>query len=159
MTFQIVPLEAAEFTHLFGASGTDLDAAGAIPCVAEANPGFPCRVSLRDAKPGEKLFLVNYEHMGLPTPYRSAHALFVREDAQEARLESDEVPKMLARRMLSVRAFDVSGMMLDAEVVDGSDAAPVFERLLRLEGTAWLHIHSAARGCYLAKVIPTNRRT
>lgn len=153
MTLQIQPLPASHFSHLNGASDAALRDAGAIAYVADSKPGFPCRVSLEDAEPGERLLLVNYEHMALPTPYRSAHAIFVREGAEPARPEPGEVPDMIASRMLSVRAFDASGMMLDAAVTDGSEAGQVFERLLALEGTAWLHVHSATRGCYMAKVV------
>lgn len=157
MTFQIQPLPASHFSHLSGASDAALEAAGAIVYVADSKPGFPCRVSLEDAEPGERLLLVNYEHMALPTPYRSAHAIFVREGALvgggQARPEPGEVPDMIASRMLSVRAFDASGMMLDAEATGGGEAGQVFERLLAVEGAAWLHVHSAARGCYLAKVV------
>lgn len=155
MSFQILPLDAAPFSHLFGASDAQLEAAGAIPYVADNKPGFPCRISLEDAQVGERCLLINHEHLVTASPYRSAHALFVRDGAKAADVAPDEVPDMIARRMLSMRAFDAGGMMLDAEVVDGKGAREVFERFLALEGADQLHIHSAARGCYLAKVIST----
>lgn len=153
MTFQILPLPPSQFSHLFGADEAALEAAGAVPYVADSKPGFPCRISLEDAEPGERLLLVNYEHMTAATPYRSAHAIYVRDGARGAQVRPGEVPDMVASRLLSVRAFDASGMMLDAQVTEGSGAAQVFDRLLGLDGAAWLHVHSAARGCYLAKVV------
>ncbi len=154
MTFQILPLDPAPFSHLFGAGGAALETAGAIAYVADSKPGFPCRISLRDAEPGTRLYLVNHEHLRAASPYRSAHAIFVAEGAEAAQLEPGDVPEMIASRMVSVRAFDTGGMMLDAELVQGADVGATLGRLLRLDGAAEAHIHSATRGCYLARAIP-----
>ncbi len=120
--------------------------------VADEVPGFPCRVSLRDAEPGARMLLLNFEHQPAATPYRSSHAIFVEDGAEDVHPGVNEVPEVLARRTLSVRAFDQAGQMLDGVVVAGREAAPVFERLLSEPGTAYLHVHNAGRGCYAARV-------
>lgn len=154
MTFQILPLDPAPFSHLFGASDDALEAAGAIAYEVDAQPGFPCRVSLEDAAPGGRCLLVNYEHLAVATPFRSAHAIFVLDGAQAAEIAPGDVPQMISSRMVSVRAFDGGGMMLDAELSAGADVWAALTRLLRLDGAAQAHIHSAARGCYLARAVP-----
>ena len=62
------------------------------------------------------------------------------------------VPDVLGRRLLSVRAFDNEGMIVDADVVEGAESAAVFLRLLANDKAAYLHVHNAKRGCYAARV-------
>lgn len=126
MNFQVMPLAASHFEGLFGGSDEDLIGLGAQACIADRKPGFPCRIALRDAEPGERLILVNFEHLPVDTPYRSAHAVFVLDGAREASVGLNRVPALLDRRHLSVRAFDAADMMIDAQVIDGADAARVF---------------------------------
>jgi hypothetical protein len=120
--------------------------------VADKRPGFPCRVSLRDADVGERVILLNYEHLPVDSPYRSRHAIFVSESATDAQLAVDEVPEQLRTRLLSVRAFDKDNMMTDAEVVPGTALERVIESLFSNPAVHYLHIHNAKRGCYAARV-------
>jgi hypothetical protein len=152
MTFRIAALPASVFAGLYGLSDAALRARGIVPVVADLAGAFPCRVSLEDAKVGERLLLLNYEHQPAETPFRSRHAIFVRDGATEAAPSPGEVPDMIARRLLSVRSFDSIGMMLDGEVIDGEAAAACFESMLTAPRAAVLHVHSARRGCYLARV-------
>jgi hypothetical protein len=76
----------------------------------------------------------------------------VRERATEAMLEISEVPEVIRLRLLSVRAFDALGMMLDADVTEGREVAPVIERLLGDPAVAYLHLHNAKAGCFAARV-------
>ena len=57
----------------------------AVRQTATTKPGFPCRVSLEDAEVGEQLILVNYEHQPSASPYRAAHAIFVRKGVEQAK--------------------------------------------------------------------------
>jgi len=152
--FRVVGLPSSQFRSLYGLSEQDLAARGIEVKVADTAPGFPCRVSLRDAEPGARMLLLNFEHQPAATPYRASHAIFVQDGAEDAHPGVNEVPEVLARRTLSVRAFDQAGQMLDGLVVPGREAAPVFERLLSAPGTAYLHVHNAGRGCYAARVEP-----
>jgi Protein of unknown function (DUF1203) len=109
-------------------------------------------VSLVDARPGERLLLVNYEHLPVISPYRARYAIYVREKASEARLAVDEIPPVLASRLLSLRAFSAAGMLLDADVSQGVELRGDIERLLAREEVAYLHVHNARPGCYAARV-------
>jgi hypothetical protein len=152
MSFQIIGLSRAEFAPLFALTTAQLAARGIVRRVADQRPGFPCRVSLQDAQIGESVLLLNYEHLPGPGPYRSRHAVFVRENATEAALGVNEIPESLQIRLLSVRAFDAAGMMTAAEVVPGTELAPLVERILADEATACLHLHNARPGCFAARV-------
>src|SRR5579885_3413140 len=98
MSFQITGLPAKPFTAYFGQSTEELAKLGIIRCFADKQPGFPCRVSLRDAEIGESVLLLSYEHLSVSSPYRSMHAIYVREFATEARLEPGQVPEILRTR-------------------------------------------------------------
>ncbi|HSP18659.1 MAG TPA: DUF1203 domain-containing protein [Myxococcaceae bacterium] len=152
MPFRVVGIPSSLFRPLYGLSELELAARGIEVKVADVAPGFPCRVSLRDAEPGARMLLLNFEHQPAATPYRASHAIFVQDGAEDAHPGVNEVPEVLARRMLSVRAFDQAGQMMDGVVVGGREAAPVFERLLSAPGTSYLHVHNAGRGCYAARV-------
>jgi hypothetical protein len=152
MSFQISGLPVAPFAPLFGLSDADLAKHAIVRHTADKSPGFPCRVSLRDAEPGETLLLLNYEHLAVASPYRSSHAIYVREHAEEARVAVNEVPEVLRRRLLSLRAFDKQGMMLDAGVADGRDIEPLIEGMLELREVEYLHVHNAKPGCFAARV-------
>jgi len=152
MSFRISGLPASSFTSLYDLSDAELAARGVERLIAESKPGAPCRVSLEDAEPGERLLLLNYEHQSAATPYRSCHAIFVREGAVEARPEVGETPEALRIRPLSVRSFDLRGRMLDADLTDGHRLEPLIERLFAAPAAAYLHVHYARRGCYAARV-------
>jgi hypothetical protein len=152
MGYRITGLPLADFEPLFGLDDDALTARGAVRVTADSKPGFPCRVTLEDAEPGETLILMNYEHQAAATPYRSSHAIFVREAARAEAVLDNEVPPLLSGRLLSVRAFDADGMMTDADCVDGRELEPLIERLLGDPQTAYLHVHNAKRGCFAARV-------
>jgi hypothetical protein len=152
MQFQISALDLNQFSHLFGQSVNALADQGVLRMIVDSNPGYPCRVSLLDAEVGETALLINYEHQSMPTPYRSSHAIFVREHARQAMPEKNQVPYMFRHRLLSLRAFDASGMMVDADVTDGDSLESLIERMLGNESADYLHIHNARPGCYAALV-------
>ena len=150
--YRIRGLSPEPFRALFGLSDADLAARGVIRVTVDAMPGFPCRVTLADAEPGETVLLLNHEHQPADTPYRSRHAIFVREGADAAASFVDEVPPVLATRLLSVRAFDAAGMMTDADVVDGQALDPLIRRMFADPAVDCLHVHNARRGCFAARV-------
>ncbi|MDB5457507.1 MAG: hypothetical protein JWP92_3092 [Caulobacter sp.] len=151
MTLAISPLPLDAFSPLFDLDDAALAALGARRVVVDAKPGYPCRITLDDAEVGETVLLINYEHQPANTPFRAAHAIYVRQAARAA-WRGDAVPPALARRLLSVRAFDAEGMMTDADVVDGQDLPALAERLLADPAVAYLHAHYAKPGCYAARI-------
>ena len=72
MTYQIKGLDPAPFAHLFNLDDDELAAIGAVRVTATADIGFPCRVTLEDAKAGDTLVLLNHVSHDVETPYRSA---------------------------------------------------------------------------------------
>ncbi len=145
-------LDPAPFAPLFGLSDAALAEHHVVRRVADTKPGFPCRVTLDDAEPGEGLLLLNYEHLPVASPYRSTHAIFIREGARDAALYVDAVPEQLSRRLLSVRAFDAAGMMADADVIDGTALDAVARAWLAPPEVAYLHVHNAKPGCFAARI-------
>lgn len=153
MSFRISSLPVEPFQALFGLSDTELAKHGARRYVADSKPGFPCRVTMADAEPGETLILLNYEHLPVQSsPYRAKGPIFVRESAKAGTTVEGSVPDYLARRPLSVRAYDKDGMMLDADVVDGKALEPAISRFFENDDVAYLHAHFAKRGCYMARI-------
>lgn len=137
---------------MFELSDEELTARGAVRVIADSKPGFPDRVSLRDAEPGQQLLLVNYTHQPANNPYRASHAIFVCASASEAYDRVDEIPEALRSRLISLRAFDADGMMVDAEVAEGCALEAAIMRLFASPAVAYLHAHYASRGCYAARV-------
>lgn len=152
MTFRISGLDLAPFRHLYGLSDDELASRGARRYVADAKPGFPDRIEVRDLEPGETALLVNYTHQPADNPYKASHAIFVREGAEKPYEQIDTIPDVLRVRPLSMRAFDADHMMVDADAVDGQGAEPVIRRFLDNPDVAYIHVHTAKRGCYLALV-------
>jgi hypothetical protein len=149
--FQISALPAEPFRSLFALSDAELAARGARWQVVSA--GTPCRVSLEDAAIGETVLLLPYEHQAAAgSPYRSAGAIFVRPDVPEARPAVNEVPESVRRRLLSVRAYDSEGMMIDADVAEGRVLEDAIARFFADPQVAYLHLHNARPGCYNCRV-------
>jgi hypothetical protein len=120
--------------------------------IADEKPGFPCRVTLEDAEPGESLILLAHEHQPAHSPYRASGPIFVREAAVQTFDRTGEIPPVLRSRLLSLRAYDGEGMMVEADVVDGSRAEELIERMFANEAVETIHAHYARRGCYACKV-------
>lgn len=152
MSFRITGLDPAPFRHLYGLPEADLAAIGVRRMIADAAPGFPDRVTLRDAEPGQSLLLLNHTHQPAETPYRASHAIFVLEGAEVAYDETDAIPAPLRARVISMRAFDAAHLMADADLVDGRDLEGAIIRLLANPDASYLHAHYAKRGCYAARI-------
>ena len=152
MTFRITGLPAQKFEHLFALSDEELARQGAVRRVADGRkPGYPCRVSLEDSKPGDELILMNYEHLPVDSPYRMRFAIYVRK-GDETFDRIGEVPEQLRGRTLAVRAFDGQGMMVGLDLVDGHELEGAIGKLFKQPNAEYLHIHYAAPGCYAARV-------
>ena len=153
MSFRIRGLDSEPFRHLYGLSDEELARfGGARRYVADRKPGFPDRIEVRDAEPGEPLLLVNYVHQSANTPYRASHAIFVREGATETYDRVDEVPEVMRVRPISLRAFDSADLMVDADLAEGHDLEHLIARLLSNPQVIYLHAHYAKRGCYAARI-------
>ena len=121
MTFQISALDHHRFTKLFELSDS------------------------------EELILVNYEHQSGNSPYRAAHAIFVRKGVEQAQPAVGEVPELFNNRALSLRVFNDQAMIVAADLIEGKDLGSALDRLLTNPTAAYVHIHYAKFGCYAAR--------
>lgn len=152
MAYRITGLSPEPFKHLYGLSEQELARHGVKRYEVDKSPGYPDRIEMRDAAVGERVLLVNYTHQPADTPYRASHAIFVREGAVETYDRVNEIPDVLQRRLLSLRTFSTEGMLLDADVVPGSEVEPTIERFFADPGVAYIHAHNAKQGCYAGRI-------
>src|SRR4051812_46734688 len=156
MDFRISGLSAEPFVPFYSMSDETLIAHGAQRVVAKASDAplmQPCRISLRDTEPGETSILLHYPHHVTPSsPYRAAGPIFVREGVTETASFVNHVPAQQRIRLLSVRAYDAAGIMVDAEVAPGADLEAIIDRMFGRDDVAFLHAHNAKRGCYSCRI-------
>ena len=152
MDFRITGLSPEPFTALEGLEDLELVRRGARRVIADQTRGFPDRIELREAAPGEAPLLVNYLHQPADTPSRSCHAIYVLEGARQRYDRINEVPALFRPRVMSVRAFDHDHLMVDADITPGTDVERLIERLLADPRTAYLHAHYAKYGCFAAHI-------
>ncbi len=154
MSFVVAGLDPDEFKPLFNLSDDDLAARGVVARTADAKPGFPCRVTLEDAEPGERVLLFNHESHKATTPYRSSYAIYVREDADMAATYKDELPPVFKNRPISLRIFNKDGMLIGADMGVNDELKNKIEAALKRPGAAYLHAHNAMHGCFAAEIRP-----
>ena len=152
MDFQVSTLPRDRFAHLFGLGDEALAASGARRYVADRKPGFPCRVTLQDAEPGERVILIPFQHQREGSLYQASGPIFVREAAVDVAVPASTIPELLRSRLLSLRAYDGDDVMIDADVVDGQDVEGTIARLLADGRACYLHVHFARPGCFACRV-------
>ena len=153
MNFRICGLPLEPFRELFALDDASLRARGARRVIADDHYGFPCRVTLKDAAPGESLILLNFAHLDeQTTPYRASGPIYVRETASQRFEAINEVPAQQRQRQLSVRAYSASHLMRAADVIDGRQLEALIEKFFRDPQISYLHVHNALPGCYACRV-------
>lgn len=152
MTYRIAGLSPAPFAALIGADDARLAQAGAVRVVATADKGFPCRITLADAKQGESLILINHTSHDVATPYRSTYAIYIRETADTPAAFIDETPPVFAGRPLGLRAFGEDGMLRTAALALPGEADAKIRALFDSPEIAYIDAHNAAHGCFAARV-------
>lgn len=152
MDYVISGLPMQQFQSLFGLDDAELRERGVVRMTVDSSPGFPCRISLEDAQAGESVLLLPWQHLDADTPYRAGGPIFVRETAREHARIRNAIPEQQYSRLLSVRAYDAEGWMLDAEVVEGALLEALIARFFGNARVGYLHVHNARRGCYACRV-------
>jgi Protein of unknown function (DUF1203) len=117
------------------------------------SPGFPCRITLDDAEVGHTVLLVSYPHHQANSPYAQSGPIFVTETAMECARYVDEIPPALARRTLSLRAYDADGTMIDAVIVEGDVAKEAIKAMFEDQTIVRIDAHNATRGCFAAHIM------
>jgi hypothetical protein len=146
--FQLSGIDHVQFEPLFALPDEQLEKLCAIRRIATESQGFPCRVSLEDAEVGEELLLLPFQHQPAASPYRASGPIFVRRGATRKTLEIGEVPTYITRRLISVRAYDSSDIMVAATVCDGSAVRGELDRYFGDAGVEYIHLHNAKQGCF-----------
>lgn len=152
MAYRITGLAPEPFQKLWAMEDDALAALHVRRMVADSDRGFPCRISLQDARTGESLLLLPYQHHDVQGPYRASGPIFVRQQATVTASFEDQVPPSFLHRLLSVRAYDEHGWMHAAEVVEGAALEASIVGFFESDQIAYLHIHNARPGCYACRV-------
>jgi hypothetical protein len=152
MCYRITGLDREPFADLFDMDDAELAARHAVRVTASADKGWPCRISLQDARAGEELILLNHVSHDVATPYRSAYAIYLRQSALERAEYIDETPPVFEGRPMAFRAFDAEGMLRNAALALPGQADTKIRELFGQAEIAYIHAHNAAHGCFSAKV-------
>jgi hypothetical protein len=152
MAFRISGLSPEQFQPLFGLPDPELASLGIKRYIVDSKPGFPDRIEMKDAELGQSVLLLNHVCQPANTPYRASHAIFIREGATRTYDEVDQVPEVMRIRLLSLRAYAEDGMMLDADVAEGTAIEPIITRMFDNPGVSYIHVHNAKRGCYSGRI-------
>jgi len=151
--FQVVALQSSLFESYKSLSSKELERLNAKWIEVDAYPGYPCRVSLEDARIGERVLAITFTHHKVNSPYQSSGPIFVRENAQQAMPKKGEIPLMLRRRKLSVRGYSTEGTMLAAEITEGTELEECIENIFQDAEIEYIHIHNAKPGCFNCRVV------
>jgi len=147
-SFRLVGLAPDSFASLFALAPDELAARGARRVTATAKFGFPCRVSLADAEPGDELLLLPFEHQPQNSPYRASGPIYVKAGARRRLLDPGEIPDSVRLRQISLRAYDRDHMIVAAEVCAGDAVGDEIGRQFADPRVSYIHLHHAKRGCF-----------
>jgi len=151
-SFQLTGIDHEQFETLFELSDERLQEYGAVRRYVTSSPGYPCRISLKDAEIGEELLLLPYEHQPAASPYRASGPIYVRRGAKRRTLAVGEMPSYVTSRLISVRAYDAAHMIVAASVCEGTLVAREIEQVFNDPMVAYIHLHNAKRGCFSCRV-------
>lgn len=151
MGFRLIGLPSGHFRHLAFLSDAELKERSVLRLSAE--PGFPCRVTLRDADVGAPVLLLHYYHHGVvSSPYRSSGPIFVSEGNNETAVFENDIPGEMRERVYSARSYGADGFMVDGRLATGTELEELLEQMLRPERVEFIHLHHARRGCFACRV-------
>ncbi|HEX8380324.1 MAG TPA: DUF1203 domain-containing protein [Allosphingosinicella sp.] len=153
MAYRIEGLDRSAYEELLGLDDAELRGRNARRVTADSRPGFPCRVTLEDADPGESLILFNHVSNDVPTPFRSVYAIYVREKAAKPACYVDAIPPIFEGRALGLRGFDSEGMLRGALLAPPGEADAKIRALFERPEIETIHAHNAAAGCFAAKIV------
>ena len=91
--FIIKPIKKSTFAEYLNQSQEQLAKVNAKWLIADSRPGYPCRVSLKEAEVGERVLLIPYKYHNVKSPYQASGPIFIRENAETAELNINEIGK------------------------------------------------------------------
>ncbi len=153
--FRSIPMPAGTAAR-WRATGQDDFGQPLIRRVVTGAGGFPCRQSLRHGEPGEVMLLGSYR---LPRPlgvYWTPSPVFLRAEPCETFDATDVIAPIATgpETLVSVRAYDADHMCLYdlGQVARGPEVEAPLRRALADPRTAFVNLHTARPGCWLAGV-------
>lgn len=115
--------------------------------------GFPCRVTLDWAQPGEKVLLFKHNPFNAASPYAEQGPVFARPGGAPKVLAIDELPAYVAViPHVVVRGYDDTTSIAHADVVAGRDCVAAIKRAFANDAVEYVHIRAAAYGCFQFRV-------
>jgi hypothetical protein len=150
---RIAPIPTAFLNQL---RTTGLDAQGQQIKRLRAVGGEPCRDVLRRATAGEELILASFSPFEKAGPYKEYGPVFVlandsRESVERETLEIGSDRNYL-RSQFVIRAYSDREEILDATMVDASNAQAVVEEFLARPNTEFLHVRFPTYGCFACRL-------
>lgn len=118
----------------------------------QPDDGAPCRHCLQDAVAGEQVALASYSPFEGPGPYNERGPVFVHTHDCTRPTPSSDVPAIVAKRLVAVRAYNAKEEIIVSDLTQGTEAPALIERFLRDDATAFLHVRAARNGCFLCRV-------
>ncbi len=152
MDFKIIALDEELFEHFQKMSDDELEKQNIVKQIADNKPGFPCRISLQDAEIGEEVYLFNYEFHSVNSPYKASGPIFTRKNTSQKICETNEVPELFSARLISLRGYNSSQMLISADVFEEVELKEKIQSTFENPEISYLHIHNAKFGCYFASV-------
>jgi hypothetical protein len=124
------------------------------PVIADEERSFPCRVCLKDARVGESLLLYSHRPFARPAPHQTLGPVYVHAERCTPFEPSARIPEVVARRMVSYRAFDETfTRILAADVVEGAAIEAHLVRAFSNPRVREVHVHYARTGCFACAVV------
>ncbi len=152
MTYTISGIDIETFRPLFYLNDDALKQRGIIRQTVDTNPGYPCRITLEDAKIGDTVLLLNHENHHADTPYRSSYAIYVNESATQTRHFHKALPPVFKGRPIALRIFDEDGMLIGADMGMDDALCAKIETIFTNSEAAYIHAHNAMHGCFAAEI-------
>jgi hypothetical protein len=122
---------------------------------ADADTGYFCRHCLGQAGKGRQVLLGSYNVERPSGHYWQPSPIFLHAEGCEP-FEGDNLipPAIRAIQLVNVRPYDRDERMLYDlnDTVTGDRLAPLLQRWLEDERTAYLNVHTGRPGCFLCRV-------
>jgi len=145
LTYQAIPAEELDAIR---AAGQD-EAGNPLEVRVLEVGGSPLRCCLREARAGERVYLIAYTPPGTAGAYAERGPVFIHAERCAGYLTPGQYPPGLAYRQQVVRAYDQLGRIADGVLVaDGQHAQAVIAELLARPDVELVHLRNVGYGCY-----------
>jgi hypothetical protein len=118
--------------------------------------GEPCRDVLRRAKAGEELLLASFSPFEKQGPYREYGPIFVLAHDSGETVERSSIVSGgdhdYLRSQFAIRAYSKDEEIVDATLVDTTNAQTVVDHFFDRAETAFLHVRFPSYGCFAARL-------